>query len=213
MGFIIIRIYPYNPLLLNYCFYEGLFSLKEHWYVCSLSIDNTNILKSILNDSGYWMDRKLISFLTMCIVFYFHRKQHNWPLNNMGLKGVDSLRCGYFSVVNTMPCCAKSLQLCLTLCDLMDYSLPGASVHGILQARILEWVAVPSSRGSSWPRDGTHISCSSHTAGEFFTAEPPGKPSEYYGGGGVVAKSCLTLLTPWTVACQAPLSIGFSRQE
>jgi len=42
---------------------------------------------------------------------------------------------------------AKSLQLCLTLCDLMDCSLPGSSVHGILQARILEWVAVPFTRG------------------------------------------------------------------
>ena len=40
-------------------------------------------------------------------------------------------------------------QLCLTLCDPMDCSLPGSSVHGILQARILEWVAMPSSRGSS----------------------------------------------------------------
>ena len=44
---------------------------------------------------------------------------------------------------------AKSLQSCLTLCDPMDYSLPGSSVHGILQARVLEWVAVPVSRGSS----------------------------------------------------------------
>ena len=43
--------------------------------------------------------------------------------------------------------CAKSLQLCLTLCDSMDCSLPGSSVHGILQARILEWVAIPFSRG------------------------------------------------------------------
>ena len=42
---------------------------------------------------------------------------------------------------------AKSLQSCPTLCDPMDYSLPGSSVHGILQARILEWVAVPSCRG------------------------------------------------------------------
>ena len=49
--------------------------------------------------------------------------------------------------------CAKMLQSCLTLCDPMDYSLPGSSVHGILQAKILEWVAMPSSRGSSRPRD------------------------------------------------------------
>ena len=51
--------------------------------------------------------------------------------------------------------CAQS---CATLCDPMDYSLPGSSVHGILQARVLEWVAIPFSRGSSQPRDGTHIS-------------------------------------------------------
>ena len=50
-------------------------------------------------------------------------------------------------------------QLCLTLCDPMDCSLPGSSVHGILQARILERVVISCSRGSSWPRDGTHISC------------------------------------------------------
>ena len=47
---------------------------------------------------------------------------------------------------------------CPTLCDLMDFSLPGSSVHGIFQARILEWVAMPSSRGSSQLRDQTHVS-------------------------------------------------------
>ena len=45
--------------------------------------------------------------------------------------------------------CAQSLQLCPTLCDPMDFSLPGSSVHGILQARILEWVAIPFSYGES----------------------------------------------------------------
>ena len=49
--------------------------------------------------------------------------------------------------------CAKSLQLWLTLCDPVDCSPPASSVHGILQARTLEWVAKPSSRGSSRPRD------------------------------------------------------------
>ena len=47
----------------------------------------------------------------------------------------------------------------------MDCSLPGSSVHGILQARILEWVAIPFSRGSSWLRDWTQVS---HPAGRFF---------------------------------------------
>ena len=50
---------------------------------------------------------------------------------------------------------AKSLQSCLTLCDPMNCSPPGSSVHGISQARILEWVAMPSSRGSSRPSDQT----------------------------------------------------------
>ena len=57
---------------------------------------------------------------------------------------------------------AKSPQLCLTLCDPMDCSPPGSSVQGILQARILEWAAIPSSRGFSWPRDRTcaaYVSC------------------------------------------------------
>ena len=57
-------------------------------------------------------------------------------------------------------------QSCLTLCDPMDSSSPGSSVHGILQARILEWVAIPFSRGSSWPRDQTLVSC---IPGRFFT--------------------------------------------
>ena len=58
------------------------------------------------------------------------------------------------------------LQLCPTLCNPMDYSLAASSVHGILQAIKLEWVAIPSSRGSYWPRNWTQVSC---IAGGFFT--------------------------------------------
>ena len=61
--------------------------------------------------------------------------------------------------------CAKSLHSCLTLWD-PELLLPGSSAHGILHARILEWVTMPSSRGSSWPRVWTWISCIS---GRFFT--------------------------------------------
>ena len=50
-------------------------------------------------------------------------------------------------------------QSYLTLCDHMDYNLPCSSVHGIFQARVLEWVAISFSRGSSWPRDRTWVSC------------------------------------------------------
>ena len=58
------------------------------------------------------------------------------------------------------------IQLCLTLCDPMDCSLSGSSVYGILQARILEWVVITFSRGSSQPRDRTWVS---RIAGRHFT--------------------------------------------
>ena len=60
----------------------------------------------------------------------------------------------------------KVTQSCLTLCDSMDCNLPGSSILGILQARILEWVAIFFSRGSSQPRDQIQVS---HIAGRFFT--------------------------------------------
>ena len=57
-------------------------------------------------------------------------------------------------------------QLCLTLCDPMDCSLSGSSIHGIFQARVLEWIAISFSRGSSWPRNRTRVS---RIAGRRFT--------------------------------------------
>ena len=61
---------------------------------------------------------------------------------------------------------------CLTLCEPMNCSLPGSSVHGISHVRILEWVAISFFRGSSQPRSQTHISC---LAGKFFTTETQGE--------------------------------------
>ena len=57
-------------------------------------------------------------------------------------------------------------QSCLTLCNLVDCSLPGSSVHGIFQARVLEWVAISFSRGFSWTGDQTRVS---RIAGRYFT--------------------------------------------
>ena len=69
-----------------------------------------------------------------------------------GVAGREEQRC--------VPCCSCFVvKVYLTLCDPMDCSLPGASVHGILQARILEWVAISFSRESSRPRDQICISC------------------------------------------------------
>ena len=63
-------------------------------------------------------------------------------------------------------------------CDPMDCSLLGSSIHGIFQARVLEWVAISFSRGSSWPRDRTRIPFPA-LAGRFFTTEPSGKPLKH----------------------------------
>ena len=60
-------------------------------------------------------------------------------------------------------------QLCPTFCDPMNCSPPGSSVHGILEARILEWVAMPFSRGSSWPTGDPGLTRVSCVAGRFFT--------------------------------------------
>ena len=100
-------------------------------------------------------------------------------------------------------------------CDPMDCSLPGSSVHGILWAKTLDWVAMPSSRGSSRPRDRTHICFLYWQAGSL--------PRSHQGIHGTkikrmisevkVTQSCPTLVTPWTVAHKVPLSMGFSRQE
>ena len=76
-----------------------------------------------------------------------------------------------------MLCCAKSLQSCLTLFDPIDCSLPGSSVHGILQARILEWVAMPSSRGIFLTQGSNpHLFCLLHWQAGYLQLVPPGDP-------------------------------------
>ena len=70
------------------------------------------------------------------------------------------------SIVTLFYLCVLVTQLCLALCDPTDYSLPGFSVRGTLQARILEWIAILFSRGTSQPRDRTLVSC---ITGRFFT--------------------------------------------
>ena len=89
-----------------------------------------------------------------------------YTLKYLGLKGKISL----------VSVCARA-QLCLTLCNPMDCSSPGSSVHEISQARMLEWVAISFSSGFSWPRVQTHISLYIlHWQAGSLPAELPGKP-------------------------------------
>ena len=102
-------------------------------------------------------------------------------------------------------------QSCPTLCDPMDSSPPGSSLHGILQARILEWVAIPFSRGSSQPRDRTWVS---HIAGRRFIIWATREAHHLAKKVKVKSLSRVRLFaTPWTLAYQAPPSMGFSKQE
>ena len=131
-------------------------------------------------------------------------------------------------------------QSCLTVCDPMDCSLPGSSVHGIFQARVLEWDATSFCRGSFRPRDQTQVSrivgrCftvwatiqekwnithPSHSRQQMCLSWWPCPPPFLYPHGDVLLLLLLSLFshvrlcaTPWTVAYQASPSMGFSRQE
>ena len=85
--------------------------------------------------------------------------------------------CYVTSVVSNSACVrAMSLQSCPTLSDPIDHSPPGSSVDGVLQARILEWVAMPSFRGSSPLRDRTCVSWVSHWQAGSLPTAPPWKP-------------------------------------
>ena len=100
--------------------------------------------------SLYLHQSAAICFLTVCV--------HALP---------GQRRCWLsHSVVSLWP---RDPQRVGTLCDPVDHSPPGSSVHGIFQARMLEWVAMPSSRGSSPPRDETRVSCVSCIGRRFFT--------------------------------------------
>ena len=96
-----------------------------------------------------------------------------WTEETGGLQSMGSQRVSHDLAIKQQH--AKLLQSCLTLCDPTDSSLPVSSVHGILQARILEWVAMPSSRGSFWPRDRTHF-CLLHWQVGSLPLAPPGGP-------------------------------------
>ena len=88
-----------------------------------------------------------------------------YPSCTCCIKGV-ALLLKFFKVSVCMYLYVLLAQFCLTLCDAMNCSLPGFFVHEILQARILEWIAIPISRESSKPRDWTWVSC---VAGRLFT--------------------------------------------
>ena len=144
------RIYPFKHSF-NYMFIDYLLGIKPWWLK-----DELNLVCS----SGNLQPSET------------HANWLSWPrssthtIKNSRLPAVLRSQEGFLEMM-CLGLCVLVAQSCPTLCDPMDYSPPGSSVHRILQARILEWFAIPFSRGSSQPRDWNRVSC---IAGRCFTS-------------------------------------------
>ena len=127
------------------------------------------------------------SHLYNSIYMEFYINKASWRCTRCGCGGGSLGKSDIICLVilsrRTAVAAAKSLQSCLTFCDPIDGSPPGSSVPGILQARTLEWVAIPFSNAWKWKVKVKLLS------------------------------RVWLLAPPWTAAHQAPLSMGFSRQE
>ena len=128
---------------------------------CCISVENHQLLISTGNLLSIYHTPDTMLSLSMG----YSSKETRWGVCPRGFSRADRQRTrwgqgrGMTAVVgSTYMLHAKSLQLWLILCDPMEQSLPCSSVHGILQARILEWAAMPFSRGSSQPKAWTCIS-------------------------------------------------------
>ena len=135
---------PISRVIHLHCFLFVLVKLKKIIYLVIVS-KKSNLI--------YWRDTKVSNRINNML------PQKCWERQNVYCTKTLSRRCcGIDSVVCTLCCCCLVAKLCSTLWDPMDRNLPASSVPGISQARLLEWVAVSSSRGSSLPRDWIQVS-------------------------------------------------------
>ena len=132
------------------------------WWIFRLLPCPGSVISAAMNigvyvhpDVNYLVRLKMVKIVCFILYIFYHNKKKN-ILNRQLVP-----RLGGFLFSES-----EIAQLCLTLCNPMDYSLPGSSIRGIFQARVLEWVAISFSRGSSWPRDWTWVS---QIAGRHFT--------------------------------------------
>ena len=145
--------------------------LLSHWGSLQTSMNNlslfsvghiSNILLTSLNLASFFFFKHLNTFTC----YWTYQAKDLQPPNTWRFHLTWSYYQHLPISTHIYAVCVCVSQSCLTLCDPMDHTPPGSSVRGILQARILEWAAIPICRGSSWPRDWTCVSC---IAGRFFT--------------------------------------------
>ena len=161
-------------------------SANRQGALCSCSCEQRGHPPTLTSDpNGWFYGRPLPPLNLFCCTAILHRRQASgkkrtkpklFPLSKHSrwnippLHRLTTLHLSSESgtaQLNLVTCVRMLSSLsCLTLSDSMDHSPPGSCVHCILQARILEWVVMPSSRGSSWPRDRTGVSC---MQADFFT--------------------------------------------
>ena len=125
-----------------------------------------------------WSHHDRISALTKKIWEGLYQGKANLP-HELGKATYWTCKISYFQVYTQWYTCIHNYSIRLSSVAQSCHSLlpsgrylPGSSAHGIILARILKWVNISSSRGSSWPRDWTCYSCISGTAGGFYTPEP-----------------------------------------
>ena len=120
--------------------------------------------------------------------------------------GIDLYSLLYTKQTTRTPCIQCVCVCCrVRLCDPMDCSPPGSSVHGILQARILVWVAISSSKGSSQPRDQTYVSCVSCVGG--FSYPSTTREAQLYIMGNSIPQSVIIrIFTTDSLCCTAEIN-------
>ena len=119
----------------------------------------------------------LLKLIHTCFKFFAEQNCIS-VISSMQFFPFISMHLYIISIIHSMKVLVA--QSCLTLCDPIDCSPPGSSVHGILQPRILEWVTISFSWGSSWPRDWTQVSCIVSLQANSSLSEPSGKPNSQY---------------------------------
>ena len=160
--------------------------LRPHDILSIFSHASTHSYRnSLWKISGKWVAVSARNIIWDIFSFWSGTWRESTFLKINGTNNICSLCLAFLHenyLCKTHPYCCMKQQIlfkCINMCWVasvvsysfcaMDCSPLGSSVHGILQARILEWVAMPSSRGSSWPRDWTHVSCISCIAVRFVT--------------------------------------------